>query len=96
MSGNRYDETIGLIDAIVTDLSQEGNVSPLSVAMELLESESKSFLLVMRLGDRDHHEPNTARQFAVVGRHETAAADYDPRLIETVREWLAERDKARS
>jgi hypothetical protein len=64
---------------------REGELSILSVALELLAAESGAFALFMRLGDHGDLQPGAARAFAIAGD----GMD-DPKLVETITKWSDE------
>lgn len=82
-------EVMQKINDVVNRLcKQEGEVTILSVAMELLSTESASFALFMRLGDRDEHPPGSPHAYAIAGE----GMD-EPKLVKTIGEWVDEMRK---
>lgn len=56
-------------------------------ALDALARESGSFLLVLRAGDRDPHEPGAPRSYGVI-THGDAAEGTDEKLRKAVGDWL--------
>ena len=75
-----------IIERLISSLESRNELTPMSLALEILSFESRSYLVVVRGGDND-----PARRTDQVPSYMIADTGVDARLRKYVQEWLQEK-----